>query len=167
MTKAAEQSKVKPEKIHFRSIQIIEFQINTSDTFKDHPVKPELCTFSIGKSIAHIPGENKGRYRLFFMVEALNADQQTIGLDAFIGIEFHLEIENLAENIIEHDGQLSINSSLAATLLGMSYSTARGIILEKTQNTFFGGIILPCIDPYKVLLEKEPEDDVKEAKNSK
>jgi len=44
---------------------------------------------------------------------------------------------------------------LAATLLGIAYSTSRGIIVEKTQNTFLGGIILPCIDPYKVLMEEE------------
>lgn len=160
MIKTPEQKLVIPEVIHFRSIQIIEFQIHVSDTFRQHPVKPDRNTFSIAKSIDHIPGENKARYRLFFMIDALDSNNEPLGLDAMIGIEFHMEIENLSSNILEKNGQLTINTNLAATILGMSYSTSRGIILEKTQNTFFGGIILPCIDPYKVLLEKDDEKEV-------
>ena len=39
-----------------------------------------------------------------------------------------------------------------ATLAGISYSTLRGIIFEKTSDTPWGGLTLPVINP-KLLLE--------------
>lgn len=43
---------------------------------------------------------------------------------------------------------------MGATLLGIAFSTARGIIFERTRGTFFDGVILPVVDPFKVLEEK-------------
>ncbi len=156
--KTESQKLVIPEKIHCRAIQLVDFSIQASDAYRDNPVKHDRLTFSIAKSIAHVPKENKARYRLYFLIEALDVQDQKVGLDASIGIEFHFEIENLTENILEADGQLQINANLAATLLGMAYSTSRGIILEKTQNTFLSGVILPCIDPYAILKEAELDE---------
>lgn len=48
---------------------------------------------------------------------------------------------------------MQIDAALGATLLGTAYSTARGIIFERTRGTYFDGVILPVIDPFKVLLE--------------
>ena len=39
----------------------------------------------------------------------------------------------------------------AAVLLGIAFSAARGIIFERTLGTFFDGVILPVVDPFKVL----------------
>ncbi|MFA6335927.1 MAG: hypothetical protein WCX48_10345 [Bacteroidales bacterium] len=36
---------------------------------------------------------------------------------------------------------------LGASVMGIIYSTARGIILEKTHNSYLNGVILPVIDP--------------------
>lgn len=151
----AAQNLVIPEKIICKAVRIIDFQISSTEEYKEQPEIPQHHIFSIAKSIAYTIHENKARYRLYFIIDAENSEGRPIGVSADICIEFHFEIENLAENITEADGQLKINSHLVATILGIAYSTSRGIILEKTQNTFLGGIILPCINPYTVLTEGE------------
>jgi hypothetical protein len=156
-TKTVVQKLVVPAKIHFRSIRVIEAQLNSSTEYQDAPAKPDHYSFSIAKSIAHLPGKNFVRYRLHFLIEAREKEGAPIGLNARFTIEFHFEIENFPDNIIDKDGRLQVNEALMATLLGMAYSTARGIVLEKTQNTYLGGIILPCIDPYAVLHDQDDD----------
>jgi len=53
------------------------------------------------------------------------------------------------------DEKQRLDLSVAASLINISYSTSRGIILEKTQNTFFHGIILPVVDSTKLLPHAE------------
>jgi hypothetical protein len=38
--------------------------------------------------------------------------------------------------------------------MGIAFSTARGIVFDRTQGTFFGGVILPVIDPKKLIVEE-------------
>jgi len=53
------------------------------------------------------------------------------------------------------NGNPVIDGQLVATVMGILYSTARGIILERTRGTFFDGVILPVISP-KDLVGPEP-----------
>lgn len=50
-----------------------------------------------------------------------------------------------------------MDSILGTTLMGIVYSTARGIILERTQGTFFNGVILPVINPNKLIKPKSKQ----------
>ena len=47
---------------------------------------------------------------------------------------------------------------LIATLLGVSFSTARGIIFERLSNTNMQGMILPVVAPQKMLSLQKKED---------
>ncbi len=42
---------------------------------------------------------------------------------------------------------------------GITYSTGRGIVLERMQDTFFEGAILPVINPYEALIEGLEESE--------
>jgi hypothetical protein len=46
----------------------------------------------------------------------------------------------------------------AATLAGISYSTLRGIVFEKTKDSNWGALILPVVDP-TILLKSWIEKD--------
>jgi hypothetical protein len=60
-------------------------------------------------------------------------------------------VDNLKE-LVQIQGSIStIDGRLAATVLGIAYSTARGIVVERTQGTFFNGAILPVINPSSLL----------------
>jgi len=47
----------------------------------------------------------------------------------------------------DESGKTYIDKNIGGTLLGIAYSTARGIVLERTQGSYLGGVVLPVIDP--------------------
>ncbi|MBK6947694.1 MAG: hypothetical protein IPH16_06115 [Haliscomenobacter sp.] len=72
-------------------------------------------------------------------------------------LDFVLEVENLEVFLSREDAEIQVLDILAATLLGLCISTARGILYERTQGTPFEGIILPVVDPMKVLRSVDAE----------
>lgn len=150
---AKSKSKIIPEKIHIAQINVIDCQISTGNEYLNNPVKWDNIGISIRKEDAY-NFENKGcRFRLFFKCVAVKKEIE-LDLTAEIGIEFHFMVENF-EDFVTKDGEHNkISLELGSTLLGIAFSTSRGIILEKTQNTYFRGIILPVVDPVAVLLDE-------------
>ncbi|MGB5931340.1 MAG: hypothetical protein WBH03_24380 [Cyclobacteriaceae bacterium] len=146
--------KIDPEKIILSGLRIIKasFEIN-ADHMDDQQV---IDNINIGlKSESAFNFEEKNhRFRLFFKVTGREGEESKMVCEADYGIEFHYHIENLEDFLIKDDempGCYSVDGALGATIAGISYSTSRGIILERTQTTDFRGVILPVIDPGKLL----------------
>jgi hypothetical protein len=149
---AKSKSKIIPEKIHIAQINVIHCHISTGDEYLNNPVKWDNIGISIRKEDAY-SFENKGcRFRLFFKCVAMKKERE-LDLNAEIGIEFHFIVENFADFISKEGEHNKISLELSSTLLAIAFSTSRGIIVEKTQNTYFRGIILPVVDPVAVLLD--------------
>jgi len=150
-----------PEKIHLISANIFKANLETSDDFLESPKKVRAFEFGIAKDIAHNFEEGMARYRLFFTLDGRDNEEKPLGVKVEYGIEFHFMVENF-DDFIRHpkEGEIQVDAALAATLLGMAYSTARGIIFERTRGTFFDGVIVPVIDPFKLLLDKEEQNGV-------
>ncbi|GAH33667.1 unnamed protein product [marine sediment metagenome] len=85
-------------------------------------------------------------------------NDKELGLNGEYGIEFLFEIDNFEEFIEKNDEEKHtdgtndqedsmVSGVLGGTLMGIVYSTARGMILERTQGTYFKGVILPVINP--------------------
>lgn len=147
---------INPERIHVITINIIKAHLDTSETFLENPRKIEAFEFAVAKEIAHNFQEGRSRYRLFFTLNALDPKETPLGVEIEYGIEFHFYVENFKDFIRQsEEGVVQIDAALGATLLGMAYSTARGIVFERTRGTFFEGVILPVIDPFELLLEKK------------
>lgn len=144
---------IQPEKIHIVSINIFKAQLNTSDAYLDQPQRPEGLSFGFEKKIAHNFEEGRFRFRLFFQLVALDQEGQKLGVEVEYGLEFHFEVENVTDFIQKEGEETRLDIGLMATLLGMAFSTARGIIFERTRGTFFEGIVLPVIDPFKAIQE--------------
>lgn len=66
-------------------------------------------------------------------------------------LSFTYEVQNLPEMSTKQDESYLIDSTLSRHLLGISYSTARGMILTKTGGTYLAGAILPIMDPTNIL----------------
>lgn len=143
------------ENITVLRVVIMEFNLETSKDYSNNPTEPNRFDFSLGKEIAHNFEEGMARYRVHFDFKALNDSDEDLGLKASFSLEFHFKINDFASFIKEVDGKIKVDINLASSLMAIAYSTSRGIILEKTQNSYFNGIILPVIDPTKFLLKEE------------
>jgi len=137
-----------PEDITLLRVNVLNVYIHATKEYMDKPVKHEGLEVKTGSDIALNLEENACRIRLFFTFEAVSEPEKPIGLHAEIGLEYHFKVKEL-KKFIDKDQRLDL--SVAASLINIAYSTSRGIILEKTQNTFFHGIILPVVDSTKLL----------------
>jgi hypothetical protein len=146
---------INPERIHLITVNIIKAHLDTSETFLENPRKIEAFEFGVARDIAHNFQEGRSRYRLFFTLNALDPNETPLGVEIEYGIEFHFYVENFKDFTRQsEEGVMQVDAALGATLLGMAYSTARGIVFERTRGTFFEGVILPVIDPFELLMEK-------------
>ncbi|MFC2131042.1 hypothetical protein ACFLSQ_06370 [Bacteroidota bacterium] len=70
--------------------------------------------------------------------------------DAFVLIDFmflaSFMISNFKSVIIFKNNNINIPNDLLSQLVSISYSSARGVVFEKTQGSFLNQYILPLID---------------------
>lgn len=148
-----------PEKIRITSINIFRAKMETTEAFLEDPKKPEAFDFGISNEMAHNVDDKKSRCRIFLDLEAHNSENEPIGLSLDYGLEFQFYVDNFSDFFKERkSGKVDMDITLAATLLAMAYSTARGVVYERTRGTYFDGILLPVIDPFKVLENNEYSD---------
>ncbi|HAX95367.1 MAG TPA: hypothetical protein DCY35_02420 [Prolixibacteraceae bacterium] len=147
-------STIHPEFISILSIRVYRAMVTSSEEFMENQVKPDGFEIKLGQNTA-LNIENKNvRIRLNVQIEAMKAETEPIGLSGDYGLEFQIRVENLEEFVTEKDGIMIIDRKLGNTLIGIVFSTARGIIFERTSSTFFNGVLLPVIDPNTLLYKK-------------
>jgi len=146
----AKKNPIIPEKIDILQISITYSSINSD---------PELIgdseihgfDMNMGHDIAYNFEGRKCRVRLRLEFGAIDLDHKHFDLTANFNAECHFKIDNMGDCIKRTKKGIQIDKILPATLLGMAYSTLRGVILERTSNTLFSGLIMPVINPMKVL----------------
>lgn len=144
--------KIIPGKIQVLNIKTIKGNIESSPD-----ADPELIN---GYKFNHILGtginaeEKLIGLRLTVDIEAQNEKEEAIGISASYTHNFTFYVENLEEflgNEEKEGGALEIDPIMVATLVGIAYSTVRGIVYTRTQSTSLNGVILPVIDPKELL----------------
>lgn len=158
------EQKIIPEKIHLEGVRIMKSHFEVLEQND----QLEITSFAMGfKSEASFDIEEKqNRFRLYVKIKGLNHSQEYIGISGEYHIDFIYYIENLDQFIYweENEGvkagenEFSVSQTLGATIAGISYSTSRGIILDRTQSTDFNGILLPVIDPNRLLTDDSFSD---------
>jgi len=147
-------STIHPELITVQSVRIHKSSITATDEYMENPVKPAGIEINVGQSTAFNIENKNIRIRLKIGLEARKNETEPIGLYGDYVLEFHIHVDDLEQFITETGDKKLIDSKLGGTLSGIVYSTARGIIFERTAATAFGGVILPVIDPNHLLREK-------------
>jgi len=149
-------SKVDPRLIHLNYIRILKAYLNVSDDFLNDP--KEIQGFNLGtKSESGFNIDEKLlRFRIFIRLTGIDKDQNNIGVEGEYVIEYLYEIENMEDFISYSDKpkkkeEFNVATDIGATIAGISYSTARGIVLDRTLGTDFNGVLLPVINPSELL----------------
>lgn len=147
--------KINPEAIHLLKVSVFKSLIERQEEFLNQPfIEPENYSFSFAQKTAFNHEEKMVRIQLFILLKAQGEYAASLGIQGEFGIEFNYKIDNLdALSTKGEDGKLHYAVSLGATLMSISYSTARGIILQQTQGSIISlsGVILPVINPTDLL----------------
>ena len=144
--------RVEPEKISISRITMVNGHVEGSEAYLKNPKRPSQIKVDFGHR-SGIDWKGGNTYsRLFVELEAQNEKSEAIGLIASYAFEFVFKVENLSGfEAKSKNGNSMIHPVLATTLMGIIFSTARGMVLERTKGTYFDGVILPVISPAALL----------------
>lgn len=137
------------EEIELFHIDILKSEIKEAGKIS----KPDY-NLEVAHKTSHNLKDERVRIKLLIV---LSNKQKEIGVnEASFEIDFHYKIQNLDKfYTINEDRKMPIfASNLVATLLGISFSTVRGILFERLASTNFKGVILPIVSPGKMLETK-------------
>lgn len=131
--------------ININTEDLLIFNINSESKIQINKENQENINFGIGNDIQNNLEEGKIKITLFIQLEKNNDNFATFEITTFFQI-LKKEIY-----LIDFEGETLFHPQLITTLVSISYSTARGIVLEKLKNTFWKDLILPIISPIKLL----------------
>ena len=140
--------KIYPEKITVEHITIVQSQVSASDAFLNNIQKPHQIEIQQKQNSSFDMEQKKVRIRLKTLLEGTDDDKNELGVSGQFIIDFYIHVENFDDFIVKEGDKTTVHASLGSTLMGIIYSTARGIILERTRGTYLNGIILPVINPH-------------------
>ena len=132
------------------------------------PILPSQIT-SFSHSVARLfPMANfdqrKVAFEIRIKVSASDAEDKPLPVEGSFRIYISFHVENLPDLVyFEERFNRKIPTSLLTTsLIGVAYSTARGMIMSKVADTVLEGLTLPLISARQLMEESQPsEEEVK------
>lgn len=147
---------IDPTKIRIESINIARAAIDATEAYIANPVVPSSTKLNFTTE-QQFDFELK-RMQARIRVDMIGTDDafQELGLTGYYDMYFHFAVDDLDEHVSGKDRERQVNAQLGATIMGIAYSTMRGVVLERTSGTFFQGTILPVLDPRAFLNATAP-----------
>jgi len=145
-----EKPKIIPENYNLFHINIVESSIvSTPDNQNIN------YTIDVGHTVMHDIETKRVKIGILTNIKGIK-DNEKVNAKAFFNIDFHFEVYDL-EKFYKDSGKGNIvfDGTFIAVLLGISYSTARGLIYERLNDTSLEGVILPIVSPQKLLQDKK------------
>ncbi len=143
------------EKIHLVKVNLMKFCVTASEGYLEEAKEAAKLSVKMERDVSYDFEQGQARYRLYFQYKALGSDEDAVGLDAEVGLEYFFKIDDFEKFVRREDGKKKVDLVLASSLMAISYATSRGIVWEKLRATPFEGVLLPVIDSVKLLLDKE------------
>lgn len=148
-----QQIKIEPDKIHLLGVDILKARIESD--FDALSIESTSFKFDLGFTNGFNTEEKLVRCELEIEVDKIDERNKIVAESQFT-LSFVFHIENFDAFIQKGNNEnIVFDGSMAATLGGICFSTARGILLTRFQGTVFKDFILPVIDPRKMLEDKE------------
>lgn len=139
--------KVSADKISLLKVKTLKSLVEAGLAFSPGHIQYDMgVTYDSGVSI-----EDK---QLIFNIQILLnhvGENVNDSLQAEFHFQYLFQVENLEDLYKSEGGEFLIDGALTVTLIGILYSTARGLVLSNTQNVVPGGLILPVVNPSDIL----------------
>ena len=134
--------------IHLLQVEVTEQKLDVK-AFK----AKKQHQLNVGHKLAHNLKDERVKLEFVF---SFNNDQGESLL--FFKIDFHFHISQLANFYeLKDENHPVFSGHFVATLIGICYSTARGIILEKLNNAGIKNILLPIVSPQEMLSQNKKD----------
>ena len=142
---APDKVKIVPENITMFHLDIARFEIK-----EVAPPNTEDFNLNLSHKVMHNLKDERVKIALSILLN------DETGNEAVLDIDFHFHIKELSSFYnLDDKGTPVFSGLLIITLLGIGFSTARGILYERFANTIFNRVLLPIISPQKMLEKKD------------
>jgi hypothetical protein len=143
-----------PEKIHMTEFKLLKEQVESSFGFDLKKV--DGFSLNVSFEMGFNLEENLTKADLNVDIVTVNKEEQEEQQEqakASFHLAFVYTVDNLDELVktTEKKNELEVDDALANSIASLSYSTARGILMSRVQNTVFKKFILPVINPNDLL----------------
>jgi hypothetical protein len=145
--------KIDPEKIHLVNIRTIKGNIDAATDIDSNAIAGHQFNFGLGTGINLT--DNIIGLLLEVSIEAKDKADKPLNVKGSYTHEIVFKVDNLIDFLEpvnkEGNNSYNIDGGLGSTLVSIAYSTVRGIIFTRTQSTSLGSVMLPIIDPKKLM----------------
>jgi hypothetical protein len=143
--------KVHPEKIQLQVIRPLTESINIDPTAILAQLTQYRVMVEVGNNISIDTQAVKILIKASFRGLDMHAKQ--LGINGEFACEFVFVVEHLSDYIMSptnEAGSVVLHGAMAGTLIGICYSTFRGMVFTRSQNILPKAVILPVVDPLKL-----------------
>ncbi|WP_264537353.1 hypothetical protein [Flavobacterium sp. N1736] len=143
-------NKIVPSKIHLTSIK---WEKQNTILSADKLNKNPFYDIIVSHNIMHNLEKEVVKIRLFLDVIAVTEDKN-INQGGNYEVDFIFKIEDLQDQYQISNEKPLFSGIFVSTLLGISYSTLRGMLFTMWKDTYLSSVILPIIATSELLKSK-------------
>lgn len=144
-----------PEKLSIRKIDVVSFELRNSLGINSIDIEGYEIKTEQEAQIGFNNEIKAAKVSITYHIIPSKDNVRDASIGARITINFYISIENYDELvIIKKDGELEVDNHLYVNLIAVCFSTGRGLIYARLHSTHLENIILPIIDPKKLIKEK-------------
>lgn len=139
---AKKQTSIIAKHIQLLKLDVVKQKVDA--TAYNKAKEPKL---QLGHRMLHNLKDERIKMELVFSFESDNNNEVI-----HFQFDFHFHIEQLSEHYeLNEDKHPIFSGQLVATLIGICYSTARGVIFEKLKNAGVNDVLVPVIAPQDLM----------------
>ena len=138
--------------VSIAAIKTTHLEVAPGDEFLNNPQEISEYTYDFDQKSGVDIDKKYARCEQTYTFNALDKGKNRLDFLVKITIVYVFNVENVQNYIVEDDGNEGMHPALGIALASISYSTSRGIIMEKTSNMAIDPIVLPIVDPTLLLL---------------
>lgn len=141
------QSSFDPRMIAIHQIVITQGHIKTEESFLSNPVQPVKTRVNVDTKFHFNSPTNRARVIIRTFFQSLDEKDREVGISGFYEIHFDMGLPNMGQFVQKNEqGLEAISQGVAAAFVSVAYSTARGIVYERTMGTIARGVMLPVVN---------------------
>jgi hypothetical protein len=140
------------EKIHLVNIKTIKGNIDAASDIDTNATAGHKFSFELGTGLNL--EDNVIGINLLVNIEAADNLDKLLPITGSYTHEIVFIVDNLKDFIEPDDNDTNkykLDAGFGSTIVSIAYSTIRGIIFTRTQGTSLGSVILPVINPKKLM----------------
>lgn len=148
----AEKTHFNPDKVVMKNFQFVKEQIESPFDLQLEHI--ERFMFDMAHGMGFNFEEKLIKLDLSITINALKKNEEQLAVaQAKFELFFIFEVQNLNELVGQHENDtLTVDPALGSSIIAISYSTARGLLLARTMGTLFSNCIMPIINTQKMMM---------------